>query len=343
MSASYLFSQSANTIDPKFIPAGAIDPTLAQVLAEGNSSGANDMVLEQVLYLPSSASPDIVLNGANGIIDCTSLRVNAPGPTNVIELNSNGEITCDTLVANPTDQTDGVGSVVIRNGSLAVNPSFFFINNPSQSGVTASGNLTVIGAQGVNQRLVLELKPTGDYAMLGDGSVVGGAELEINGSLGASRVNDPIYNPAQRSVIYDLSGSQVAEQIPTGVSGPFSRTPTVDGLYRMEFGWELGTQDSIPTGGFGVQPGTTLSIYDSSLPSTSALSVQSYKNTSVTGIGGQNMDAPGFSISSNTFPLTAGTEYDFYFSVTGNPIYLSQTINPADLDGEWFFRLVLVA
>jgi hypothetical protein len=75
MSASYLFSQSANTIDPKFLPANAVQ-TLAEVLTEGNNAGGQNILgVNRVAFgagaqYISSISNQLILNDSGAPNDC---------------------------------------------------------------------------------------------------------------------------------------------------------------------------------------------------------------------------------------------------------------------------------
>jgi len=347
------------TILRQYLPSGIANPDLETVLADGNTSGANDMVLAQSLLMPTSGAPIIELDGVTGIIDCTTLRVNGPGPTNVIELAGNGEIACSALEAEggsiivrrngsagiglvcaPLNETTGNSAFTLRNGTTSLNPVNYVFYNPSTSGSGFSAGQMQLRAEGTGYtNTIFEADPSGEDFIVGDSSVVGGAALQVNGPSGTARVYDPIYNPPPSTTIHPLAGATNAARLSTGVQGPFSFTPTVTGIYKMEFGWELGS--GAPPGGgvgYGARPGTSVIIYDTSLPSTAALSVQSYKNTAPSVIGTtSNMDTAGFSIASDTFTLTSGVSYAFYFDIQGNNIELSTAGSP---DGEWFFKIV---
>lgn len=347
------------TILRQYLPSGVANPDLETVLADGNTSGPNDMILSQSLLMPTSGAPVIELDGTTGIIDCTTLRVNGAGPTNVIELANNGEIACGALEAEggsiivrrngsagvglvcaPLNETTGTSAFTLRNGTTSINPVNYVFYNPSSSGSGFAAGQMQIRAEGTGfTNTILEVDPSGENIIVGESTLVGGAILQVNGASGTSRVYDAVYNPPPTATIHSLAGATNAARLSTGVQGPFSFTPTVTGVYKMEFGWELGS--GTPPGGgvgYGARPGTSVTIYDTSLPSTAALSVQSYKNTAPTIVGtSSNLDVPGFSIASDTFTLTAGVAYAFYFDIQGNNIELSTAGSP---DGEWFFKLV---
>jgi hypothetical protein len=99
----------------------------------------------------------------------------------------------------PVNETLGVGGLVIRNGATSSDPSRFGIFNSSVSGggLTA-GNLDVFGYSSSGPTIIRRcatINPLGDSIVLGDLSIVGGADVSVAGSLGASRVFDGIYNP----------------------------------------------------------------------------------------------------------------------------------------------------
>jgi hypothetical protein len=135
-------------------------------------------------------------------------------------------------------------------------------------------------------------------------------------------VYDTYFNPVSR--IQPLFSSTTTNNIANGVSAAYSFTPTRSGLYALQFGYETGT------GATGVPSGCILTIYDTALPSTAVLAIQSYMNT-----GAIANTASGLSITTDTFELTAGVAYDFRYSVSDGPIVIS-TSN----DGEVFFKLI---
>ena len=241
MSASYLFAPGTNVVDKKYLPPGAVNPTLEEVLADGNDGGANDMILQQALYLPSADAPSITLNGEDGIIQCASLEVLA-GETVTTSISGGGEILTE-----------------------AVNATEYIVRNIDET--------VVQGIQSDPQKtdaLVLTNNGTGNLFYVS-------ADLEsgtARGQIYDTHYNPPPAAPAQiRSAIIDLSGSTVAGTLGIG-SQVVSHTCTTTGLYCLQFGWELGT-----TGGTGVAGGASVSIYDNADPASSVLAIQSYKNT----------------------------------------------------------------
>ncbi len=150
---------------------------------------------------------------------------------------------------------------------------------------------------------------------------LGGATVVVSDKANTGQVYDTYFNkPGQ---ITTLSSSTTVGSIATGVYGPFSFTPTRTGLYALQFGYETST------GATGIPTGCIVSMYDSALPSTSIITIKSYMNT-----GTVADTSPGFSIVSDTVVLTAGTTYDFRYSVSGGPIVVS-----TDNTGELFFNV----
>jgi hypothetical protein len=311
MSASYLFSQNADTIDPKFLPSGAVDPNLSQVLAEGNTSGANDMVLAQSLLMPSAGSPVIELNGVDGIIDCATLRVNGPGPTNVIELSGNGEIACGALdvgsliaesgagarvivnangspgyglVVGPANQTTGAGAINLLNGSSSINPTEYVVYNSSTSGSgLTAGHFVIQGLAVGNTRNILDASPSGDYYTVGDSSVAGGVNLEVNGASGLGRVYDTRYNPT-------LTITPVASGTASDIATITALTDIPAGTYQLQL-----TAETVTPANF-----TTIRMFAVAPPSSSVI------NFSCVGFASQASDGNVLGLNTGFFNFAGG-------------------------------------
>jgi hypothetical protein len=109
------------------------------------------------------------------------------------------------LVVKPATEASGVASITLKNGATATTPTYYTLYNSSLAGGgLTSGNFQVFGYSGAGFgtiREVIECNPTGSSIALGDLSTVGGAVVNVNGSLGASRVYDAVYNPPPAPII----------------------------------------------------------------------------------------------------------------------------------------------
>jgi hypothetical protein len=101
------------------------------------------------------------------------------------------------LVVKPATEATGVASITLRNGATATTPSYYTLYNASVAGGgLTSGNLQLFGYSGSPTviREIFEFNPTGSSLALGDSSTVGGANVFVQGTLGAGRVYDTLYN-----------------------------------------------------------------------------------------------------------------------------------------------------
>lgn len=294
---------SNGKIQSIYLPSGTTSPNLSQVLTEGNTSGANDMVLAQSLLMPTSGAPLIELDGTIGVIDCTTLRVNN-GPTNTIQLSSNGEIACTSLEAEggtiivkrngsagvglvcaPLNETTGTSAFTLRNGTTSINPVNYVFYNPSSSGSGFTAGSMQIRAEGPGYtNTVLEVNANGDIFVVGDSSIIGGAALEINGSLGTGRVYDATYNRTFTiTPIASGTGNIVTNTALTGVAA---------GTYQLQL-----TAETIVA---PLAPNINLSVFANEPPSTNVI------NYSCAGISSTGYNSQVIGLNSGFFTFAGG-------------------------------------
>jgi len=285
-------------------------------MSAANLVGPDGKILSSLLPTPATTTPtlaEVLVAGnsaGNDIDDVVNLRltdsiINTLGPL-LLQATANVPMG----YANPTVLVSGGSHLQVNSTALEMADANINMN----AGVSGPGEIvfdTNIGITASNTTPgSLELVATG------------GATVVVSDKTNTGQVYDAFFNPVSR--IESLFSSTTTNDIANGVSATYSFTPTRSGLYALQFGYETGT------GATGVPSGCILSIYDTALPSTAVLAVQSYMNT-----GAVANTATGLSISTDTFELTAGITYDFRYSVSDGPIVIS-TAN----DGEVFFKLI---
>jgi hypothetical protein len=180
-----------------------------------------------------------------------ALELEAPN-SDIISLLANAKIDgTDGVYVLPRGATGDAG-LFISNGSTGANPTKFGLINTttSQGAIFSQGQLAMVGYVGgaTGPNAIMDCKADGSSIILG-ASLVGGASIEINGTLGASRVNDPIYNPAVLDTGYTFSSGNTFS---TG-SGTLSGSDiTLDpGLYlfQVELGLNNNGTFNIPSPG----------------------------------------------------------------------------------------------
>jgi len=285
-------------------------------MAAATLLGADGKILSALLPTPATTTPTLaeVLTAGNSagndIDNVLNLRltdsiINTLGPL-VLE----GTANVPMGYANPTVLIGGGSYLQVNNTELEMADANINMN----AGTSGPGEIvfdTNIGITASNTTPdTLELIATS------------GATVVVSDKTNTGQVYDTYFNkPGQ---IHTLFSSTTTNNIPNGVSSAYSFTPTRTGLYAIQFGYETGT------GATGIPVGCILSMFDTALPSTSVITIQSYMNT-----GTVANTVPGLSIKSDTVELTSGTTYDFRYSVSGGPIVIS-TAN----DGEVFFNIV---
>ena len=131
----------------------------------------------------------------------------------------------------PVVQTTGSGALRIQNGTACPVPVNFitWVGGNSTTGLTV-GNLQTYGYTSVGGRICLDLDPNGSEVIVGDVATVGGAVLNVNGTLGLSRVFDTLYNPPHVNIVTTLFSTGVSIPVNGFVSPTFTLTP---GVYQI--------------------------------------------------------------------------------------------------------------
>jgi hypothetical protein len=286
-------------------------------MAAANLLGADGKILSALLPTPATTTPtlaEVLASGDDGdgadinnvnVIRLTNSVVNTLGP-----LLLEGTANVPMGYSNPTVVVGGSSHLQVNGTELEM----YDANINMNAGTSGPGEIvfdTNIGITASNT--------TPDTLEL---IAVGGATVVVSDKTNTGQVYDTYFNkPGQ---IHTLFSSTTTNNIPNGVSSAYSFTPTRTGLYALQFGYETGT------GATGIPVGCILTMYDTALPSTSVITIQSYMNT-----GTVANTVSGLSIKSDTVELTEGITYDFRFAVQDGPIVIS-TAN----DGEVFFNVV---
>jgi hypothetical protein len=109
------------------------------------------------------------------------------------------------LVVKPLTEATGVASITLKNGATATTPTYYTLYNASVAGGGLdSGDFQLFGYSGAGFntiREILDCKPDGSQIDMGDGSIAGGAVVNVNGSSGLSRVYDGVYNKPPAPII----------------------------------------------------------------------------------------------------------------------------------------------
>jgi len=131
----------------------------------------------------------------------------------------------------PGVQTTGSGALRIQNGTACPVPVNFitWVGGNSTTGLTV-GNLQTYGYTSVGGRICLDLDANGSEVIVGDVATVGGAVLNVNGTLGLSRVFDTLYNPPHVNIVTTLFSTGVSIPTTGFVSPTFTLTP---GVYQI--------------------------------------------------------------------------------------------------------------
>jgi len=158
------------------------------------------------------------------------------------------------LQVKPNTQTTGTAAISLFNGSASATPTYYSIYNASETagGLTA-GNLMTFGYSGNNVNQISNFTVDGSSATFGE-DVVGGCVVSINGSLGLSRVNDPIYNPVVVPSITITTVFTSGETLNAGSSTPATPLMIQPGTYQLQVALYLvnpptGSTISLPAGG----------------------------------------------------------------------------------------------
>jgi len=219
------------------------------------------------------------------------------------------------LQVKPATQTTGTGAISLYNGSASATPTYYSIYNASETagGLTA-GNLMTYGyALGqINQ--ISDFTSDGSSATFGE-DVVGGFSLSVNGSLGLSRVNDPIYNPVPATTVVTTvyTSGQTLNAGVTVVGAPLMIQP---GNYQFQVALIL---SNAPGGTISLPAGGSISAvyqpvpFPTNLPNFSALNITTAMLT-MPAVNSSNI--PSF--SSGIFTVTVAENYAIGLEVVGN-------------------------
>jgi hypothetical protein len=246
-----------------------------------------------------------------GLLNITGALVAQSGAGARVTVNANGG-PGNGLVVKPANQTTGNGTICLLNGSSSINPTEYVLYNASASGggLTA-GHMSIYAYTTGGDRLILDTAPDGSLAIFGDGSVVAGCSLEVNGVLGLSRVNDPLYNPAVKISVANFG--TIGPSISGGANGVLATTATPGpGLYRLECELTMDNNGtfSIPTG--------ALAFYVALAAGTGALD---YSEINITNAmlfqpGAGTANAPSF--QSAVFEIPDSVAYAVAYEVSGS-------------------------
>lgn len=239
-------------------PTGFINISNANDGADGriflNCANAGDSkVVLNVKPPASSASGIQITNVTNASGQTASINAGVDGSlelsssTNAVRVRAQGGDGNGLIVA-PFDETTGVSALNIRNGTSSANPSnFVFYNSSATGGGLTAGDLMLFSYEGANINRCLDVAPSGGAISIGDGGTVGGCVVNVNGTLGESRVYDSLYNAPPAFQLINTYNTTLT----TSTSPTFTINTT--GLYMInayiDFNTSLGGSATIPATG----------------------------------------------------------------------------------------------
>lgn len=205
-----------------------------------NTASATDSKLMLQVRPPVSSPAGLsITNVTNAPTQVASVNAGVDGSleltatTNSVRVKAQGSDGAGLIVA-PADETLGVAGLNIRNGLTSTTPTNFVIYNASATGggLTA-GDLEIFSYTPGNIKRCLDIVPGGAEITLGDDSIVGGAVVKVAGSLGQSRVFDPIYNPVPTfgligSFTTDMTSGQNLQTFTLPATGLYMLYTTID-------------------------------------------------------------------------------------------------------------------
>ena len=222
------------------------------------------------------------------------------------------------LSVKPDDQVNGVGGISLFNGSDSATPTYYTTYNASiTAGGLTAGHLQTYGYSGAGGSIVNQISDftsDGSSATFGE-DVVGGAVVSINGSLGLSRVNDPLYNPVPPTTVVTTVYTS-GQTLNAGVSTPATPLMIQPGNYQFQVALILsnapGSTISLPAGG------SITAVYQpvpfpTNLPNFSALNITT---AMLTVPAADSSNIPSF--SSGIFTVTVAETYGIGLEVVGN-------------------------
>lgn len=199
---------SNGKIAAQYLPTEAIvTPTISEVLTSGNDAGAQLLTnLSSLNIGGAGATPVGILLNVQGNALCTgklgvanNMYLDKAGTTLQIQNQDTGvvAISCDDGLQVVPYNTIGTGQISIGNGSATVGgqTSYEIYTPGTTGGGLTTGNMAIYGyLNGANGKAIFETDQVGANIELGSTATVGGAVVSVNGSTGAGRVYDSIYN-----------------------------------------------------------------------------------------------------------------------------------------------------
>ena len=256
--------------------------------------------------------------GATGVVgmlldtEDQALELVAPD-SDIIRLLADARIDgTDGVYVLPRGATGDAG-LFLGNGSTGGNPTKYGIINTttSQGGIFSQGHLAIVGYVGgaTGPNAIMDAQADGSAIILGS-SIVGGAVVEINGTLGGSRVNDPKYNPAVSDTGYTFSSGNTFSTSAGVLSG--SDLSLDPGLYLFQVELQL-----VNLGTFSIPTGSLL-FYLSNPDGTEQrdFSEMNITNTMLISPGGGSRNDPTF--SSGVITITTTTACAIFAEVAGS-------------------------
>lgn len=221
------------------------------------------------------------------------------------------------LQVKPKTDATGVGAISLFNGAASATPTYYSIYNASVTGggLTA-GNLMTFGYAGNNVNQISNFSVDGTSATFGE-DVTGGAVVSVNGSLGLSRVNDPIYNPVVVPPTTTITTVFTSGQtLNAGIITPATPLMIQPGNYQLQVELTLqnstGSTISLPAGGSITvlyQPVP----FPTNLPGFTGLNI----TTAMLVLPASNsVNLPSF--STGIFTVTVAENYGVSLTVVGN-------------------------
>lgn len=174
----------------------------------GNAGGItiyNGSVAGPSCNIDTSASGTMELSGSNGNIELIGNCANLQG-----------------AIFTPATGV-GAGGFTIQNGNTGPAPetSYTVYNSTLDGGGLTAGNLEIFGYSGSGPtiRRCLTTNAVGSTMTLGDDSTVGGASVNIAGSLGLSRVFDNLYYQPNNIITFDTQTPVLSPSLAMGDFG----------------------------------------------------------------------------------------------------------------------------
>ena len=262
-----------------------------------------------------------VQNGATGatgvvgmLLDTADQALELVAPnSDIIRLLADARIDgTDGVYVLPRGATGDAG-LFIGNGSTGNNPTKFGLINTttSQGGIFSQGHLAIVGYVGgaTGPNAIMDAQADGSAIILGK-SIAGGASVEINGTDGASRVNDPRYNPAVAETGYTYTAGPALSGSSFFADSDVSLDP---GLYLFQLELQL-----VNSGSFNIPSPGSLLFYLSNADGTNQrdFSEMNITNTMLVSPGGGNRNDPTF--SSGVIKITTTINCAIAYEISGS-------------------------